>query len=366
MFELWNGLLNILSQLVIPDWGALISLLPIAVIALAVLTFAILFRRLLSAPKARRGFQPIEPATPEGIHMPGPSFAPIFAAVGAFLLFLGVVFGGMILVLGAVAFVLTLLYWLAEAMRVYDHEISATAPALPEVIHDGPPPGVHMPGPSYRPFVGALGMTMLMFGLVFGGWMLIVGVFALIVTLVGWLVDAVKEYRNTVAADQTGHLENIPAPRTPSLLIGTLMVLFVGGILLQTGILPPRSAEGAGAPTGSGAPPAASGAAPPPAGSAAPLPAGDVTITAQGIAYVETTFDAPASKAFTIVFDNEDPSTPHDIVISDASGAVVFQGKTINGVSNIVYDVPALPAGTYKYICSIHPVPAMTGTATLK
>jgi len=76
MFELWNGLLNILSQLVIPDWGALISLLPIAVIALAVLTFAILFRRLLSAPKARRGFQPIEPATPEGIHMPGPSFAP--------------------------------------------------------------------------------------------------------------------------------------------------------------------------------------------------------------------------------------------------------------------------------------------------
>ena len=45
---------------------------------------------------------------------------------------------------------------------------------------------------------------------------------------------------------------------------------------------------------------------------------------------------------------------------------MVFQGKTINGVSNIVYDVPALPAGTYTYICSIHPIPAMTGTATLK
>ena len=368
MFELWNALLNILSQLVIPDWGALISLLPLAVIALAVLTFAILFRRILRAPKARRGFQRIEPATPEGIHMPGPSFAPVFAAVGAFLLFLGVVFGGTILVLGAIAFALTLLYWLAEAMRVYDREISATAPQLPEVIHDGPPPGVHMPGPSYRPLLGALGVTMLMFGLVFGGWMLIVGIFALVVTLLGWLVDAVKEYRKTVEADETGHLENIPAPRTPSLLLGTLMVLFVGGILLQTGILPPRSAEGAGAgaPGGSAAPPAGSGAPPPPAASAAQLPAGDVTITAQGIAYVETTFSAPASKAFTIVFDNEDPSTPHDIVISDASGAVVFQGKQINGISNIVYDVPALPAGTYQYICSIHPIPAMTGTATIK
>ena len=28
MFEIWNWLLNILSQVVIPDWGALISLLP--------------------------------------------------------------------------------------------------------------------------------------------------------------------------------------------------------------------------------------------------------------------------------------------------------------------------------------------------
>ena len=35
--------------------------------------------------------------------MPGPSFAPIFAAVGAFLLFLGLVFGGLILYLGAIA-----------------------------------------------------------------------------------------------------------------------------------------------------------------------------------------------------------------------------------------------------------------------
>jgi plastocyanin len=365
VFEVWSALLNILAQFIIPDWGALISLLPIAIIALAILTFAILFRRITRAPKARRGFVPVKPATPEGIHMPGPSFAPIFAAVGAFLLFLGVVFGGTILVLGGIAFALTLLYWLAEAMRLYDHDISASAPPLPEVVHDGPPAGVHMPGPSYRPFLGALGVTMLMYGLVFGGWLLAVGVLALVVTLMGWLVDAVKEYRKTVEADRTGHLENIPAPRTPSLLIGTLMVLFVGGVLLQTGILPPRSASGAGAPGASGGPPAGSGAPPPAAGSSAPLPAGDVTVTAQGVAYVQKTFDAPAGKPFTIVFDNQDAGTTHDMDIKDGSGAVVFDGKVILGVSNIVYDVGALPAGTYTYVCSIHSA-LMTGTATLK
>ena len=66
MFEIWNALLNILSQLVIPDWGALVALLPIAIIALAVLTFALQFRKLAKAPPARRGFRPIEPATPAG------------------------------------------------------------------------------------------------------------------------------------------------------------------------------------------------------------------------------------------------------------------------------------------------------------
>lgn len=365
MFDVWNELLNILSQFVIPDWGGLVALMPIAILTFAVVVFAIVFRRLLSAPKARRGFRPIGPATPAGVHMPGPSFAPIFAAIGAFLLFLGVVFGGMMLVLGGIALGLTLLYWLAEAMRIYDHEISASAPPLPVVVHDGPPPGVHMPGPSWRPILGAIGVSILMFGLVFGGWLLVAGVAALIATLFGWLVDALKEYRKTVEADQTGHLENIPAPRTPVLLLSTLAVLFIGGIILQTGILPPRSAEGAAAPGASGAPPAGSGPPPPGAASSAPLPAGDVSITAQGVAYVEKTFSAPANTPFTIVFDNQDGGTTHDIDLIDGAGAVVFDGKVVLGVSNIVYDVGALPAGTYTFKCSIHPT-LMSGTATLQ
>ena len=106
--------------------------------------------------------------------------------------------------------VLTLLYWLAEALRIYDRDIGPTEPQLPAVISQGPPPGVHMPGPSWRPFLGAFGVFALFLGLVFGGWVLTAGIIALIATLVGWLSDAVKEYRETVRADTTGHLAEHP------------------------------------------------------------------------------------------------------------------------------------------------------------
>ena len=56
-------------------------------------------------------------------------------------------------------------------------------------------------------------------------------------------------------------------------------------------------------------------------------------IEAKNIAFVETTFTAPAGKPFTIAFDNEDPGTPHNVEIKDASGAVVFKGEIFNGVA---------------------------------
>ena len=64
-----------------------------------------------------------------------------------------------------------------------------------------------------------------------------------------------------------------------------------------------------------------------PAASAAPLPAGDVTVTAQGIAFVEKTFTAPANKPFTIVFDNQDAGIAHDVDLIDASGAKVVDRR---------------------------------------
>ncbi|MGH2465555.1 MAG: cupredoxin domain-containing protein, partial [Candidatus Limnocylindrales bacterium] len=135
---------------------------------------------------------------------------------------------------------------------------------------------------------------------------------------------------------------------------------------------PPPSVTPAPAASGSAGPsaPAASGSAPSaPAGSVAPSsPAGsaapsapaasggtaDVTITALNIAFTESSVNAPAGKAFTILFDNQDPSVPHDVYIKDASGTQIFAGAIVTGPAKTTYDVPALAAGSYTFFCTIH------------
>lgn len=373
--EIWNGILELMAQFVIPDWGALIALLPVFVFALILVWLVVTFARLFRAPKPRRGIRRVPPRTPAGLHMPGPSFAPILASIGVFLLFLGVVFPGPLLLLGGIALGLTLLYWLMESVRIYDHDLGVrTATELPPVAHEGPPPGVHMPGPSFRPFLGAVGTGMLMLGLVFGGWLLAVGVIALIATLVGWLIDARKEYVKTVEADTTGHLENVPAPRTPALLLVALAVLLIGGVALQAGWLPPRDVSGGEGADASGAPPASPGepGAPPggsgePGGSGGPppgAPAADVTVHAKDIAFAETTLTAPADREFTLALVNEDAGTPHNVEFKDGAGASVYQGEVFPGVETRVYAVPPIAAGTYTFLCTVHP--SMTGSATLQ
>ena len=89
-----------------------------------------------------------------------------------------------------------------------------------------------------------------------------------------------------------------------------------------------------------------------------------MTIQAKDIQFVEKTFTASGGKPFTIAFDNQDAGTPHNIEIKDSSGASVFKGEIFNGVATKVYEVPALPAGAYTYVCDVHP--SMTGTATLQ
>lgn len=350
--QIWNAILQFTSQFVIPDWGSVISLLPV-VMALLVVAF---FLRVVVAwatagpTRIRAGRRP--PVTPEGIHMPGPTFAPFFAAVGAFLLFFGLVFGGVSILLGLAALLLTLLYWGREALVDFDH-VAGTHAVVPAVVHPGPPPGVHIPGPSFRPILASLGVAILFAGLVFGGWILGVGVLITILTLLGWLSDARKEYRQVVAADRTGHLLNEPAPGWPKAMFTLMAVLVVASVVLNLGWFPPRSASGAGA--GAEGSPAPSGA---PSG-APPGGPGELAITAEGIKFDTASLKAPGDKPFKINFDNKDP-IPHDVDILDASGKKVFDSAPITGPKTEALDVPSLAAGTYKFECSIHP-DAMNG-----
>jgi mono/diheme cytochrome c family protein/plastocyanin len=118
--------------------------------------------------------------------------------------------------------------------------------------------------------------------------------------------------------------------------------------------------------SGSAAPSGSAGASAAPSGSAgASAPAGEtVSIVAQGIAYTTTDVTAPADTAFVIAFDNEDAGTPHNVAIHDASGAEAFKGDIFNGVETREYQVPALAAGDYTFVCSVHP--NMTGTLTVQ
>jgi cytochrome c oxidase subunit 2 len=110
---------------------------------------------------------------------------------------------------------------------------------------------------------------------------------------------------------------------------------------------------------------AAKAAATPP-----PAPSGGagqaVDITAEGIKYTQASVTAPADKPFQIHFDNKDPQTPHNVAIHEGSptGTAVFTGEVFPGVATKEYNVPALKAGTYAFVCTVHPT--MTGTMTVQ
>jgi plastocyanin len=87
-------------------------------------------------------------------------------------------------------------------------------------------------------------------------------------------------------------------------------------------------------------------------------------ISAQNIAFDTNQLEAPAGQAFVLDFNNNDPGVPHNVEIKDANGMSMFKGQIITGPATISYQVPALAAGSYMFVCDVHP--NMTGTLTAK
>jgi plastocyanin len=118
---------------------------------------------------------------------------------------------------------------------------------------------------------------------------------------------------------------------------------------------PSGSAAPSAAPSGSGAPSVA-----PSGGAPSVAPSGGtggtvLTEVASGVQFQTTSLQAPANQPFQIAFDNQDASIPHDIEIADGTSKLLFVGDTVTGVAQTTYNVPPLPAGTYKFLCKWHP-----------
>ncbi|HVL53127.1 MAG TPA: cupredoxin domain-containing protein [Vitreimonas sp.] len=131
-------------------------------------------------------------------------------------------------------------------------------------------------------------------------------------------------------------------------------------------ITPPPS------PGGPGESPAASPGESPgesPTGTQEPSPdVTTVTVVAETAERWETPeLTTPADTPFDLEFDNRDPAAPHNVVIQESDGSKVEMGDTafFTGPEVRTYQVPALAAGEYEFICEVHPA-TMVGTLTVE
>jgi plastocyanin len=82
--------------------------------------------------------------------------------------------------------------------------------------------------------------------------------------------------------------------------------------------------------------------------------------------FAESEVTAPADAEFMIAFDNQDPGVQHNVAIYPEGGEppAIFSGQPIvTGPAMVEYDVPPIEAGTYAFICEVHPT-TMVGTLT--
>ena len=101
-----------------------------------------------------------------------------------------------------------------------------------------------------------------------------------------------------------------------------------------------------------------------------PAPSGEaagpmVELGAPNVAFTHERAHRAGGAPFTIHFKNDDASVPHNVEIKDAVGRGRLQGRHHHrpGARSTTRSRP-LAAGTYTFVCTVHP--NMTGTLTVQ
>ena len=82
-----------------------------------------------------------------------------------------------------------------------------------------------------------------------------------------------------------------------------------------------------------------------------------IPVTAKALAFVEKEIFLKADQENAIAFSNDDAGIPHNVVVTRDEKLTdrIFTGEIVNGVTEVTYTVPALPAGDYFFFCEVHP-----------
>jgi plastocyanin len=371
LLTIWSALLDLMAQIITPNWNDVLKWIPALLLGLVALVVGLLvFAWVRNGRVTASRMIPVrrEGAPPPGVHMPGPSKWPFIIPLGLAFVFAGLVFhpgrasGGAespplpdlvnlpLMFIGLAIATVGVIGWYLDAGREWHHvEDPAWHPAgpAPAPARETLPAGMHLPGPSPWPLLAPLGLGVVFFGLVFNPVFILAGLLMAIIAAGGWYVDAGREYRAVEAGHPLDGSQVEPASRLPNTLLGVyatigVIAIVIAGIPSFVAWVNPVASEA----------PAAS------------LSPNQTIIAVSVLGFDRQSMTVPAGVELTIDFQNPDTGVQHNWSLYDpADGAEIYKGEILTGVASTTYTVPPLAAGTYDYVCDIHPQ-TMTGVLT--
>jgi len=92
----------------------------------------------------------------------------------------------------------------------------------------------------------------------------------------------------------------------------------------------------------------------------------NLQVSAFNLTFDTPSIELPAGEATAIRFANEDSGVQHNIAIyeDDTLAVELFNGELLTGPAEIDYEVPALEAGEFYFLCVVHPT-TMNGTVVV-